>query len=126
MRLHLIATAGMTLIYGLPALLLLAGNDHFMAELAALGYPAYLAVLLGVSKLAALAAILLPFPTVLKEWAYAGLVFDAVAAIASRLLVGSAPVLILPALAALLLALASRRTRGGAGHARSCPMPKAA
>lgn len=41
-----------------------------------LGYPAYLVPFLGVAKIAGVIAILLPGLPRLKEWAYAGIVFD--------------------------------------------------
>ena len=47
-----------------------------VAGIVTLGYPAYFVVLLGVWKVLGAAAILAPrFPR-LKEWAYAGIVFD--------------------------------------------------
>jgi len=79
-----IATFATALLYGVPAVLLLMGNPHFMSELAALGYPAYFAVLLASAKFTALIVILAPRLPLVKEWAYAGLIFDAAAAIASR------------------------------------------
>lgn len=49
-----------------------------------LGYPAYFATILGVWKLLGAAAVLAPrFPR-LKEWAYAGIVFDLTGAAASH------------------------------------------
>jgi hypothetical protein len=56
-----------------------------------LGYPAYLVPFLGVAKLAALVAILVPGFRRLKEWAYAGLVIDLVGALYSHLAVGDGP-----------------------------------
>src|SRR5215510_9491751 len=53
-----------------------------------LGYPAYLLPFLGTTKILAVIAILFPgFPR-LKEWAYAGLVFDLVGAFYSHISVG--------------------------------------
>ena len=53
-----------------------------------LGYPTYFCVILGVWKLLGAATLLVPrFPR-LKEWAYAGILFDLTGAIASRLAVG--------------------------------------
>ena len=50
-----------------------------------LGYPAYLVPFLGIAKLLGILAILAPGFRRLKEWAYAGLVFDLVGAIYSHL-----------------------------------------
>jgi hypothetical protein len=54
----------------------------------ALGYPSYFAAMLGVAKLLGVAAIALPVPRVLREWAYAGFAFDVIAAIISLAVVG--------------------------------------
>jgi hypothetical protein len=53
-----------------------------------LGYPAYLLPFIGVAKLAGVAAVLAGSPKVMKEWAYAGLVFDLGGALYSHLSVG--------------------------------------
>jgi uncharacterized membrane protein YphA (DoxX/SURF4 family) len=56
-----------------------------------LGYPTYLLPFLGVAKILAIIAILYPgFPR-LKEWAYAGLVFDLLGAFYSHTSVGDGP-----------------------------------
>ena len=53
-----------------------------------LGYPAYLLPFIGVAKILGVIAILVPgFPR-LKEWAYAGLVFDLIGALYSHIAVG--------------------------------------
>jgi len=53
-----------------------------------LGYPAYLLPFLGVAKILGAITILVPkFPR-LKEWAYAGLVFDLIGAFYSHVSVG--------------------------------------
>lgn len=49
----------------------------------ALGYPEYFIVFIGVAKVLGSVAILIPGLKRLKEWAYAGLVFDLIAAIYS-------------------------------------------
>jgi hypothetical protein len=53
-----------------------------------LGYPTFLLPFLGAAKMLGVAAILLPGPRALKEWAYAGLVFDLSGALYSHLSVG--------------------------------------
>jgi|SRR5882724_118207 len=53
-----------------------------------LGYPAYFSPFIGVAKLLGAVAILIPgFPRI-KEWAYAGLAFDLIAATYSSIKVG--------------------------------------
>jgi DoxX-like family len=60
-------------------------------QMAHLGYPLYMLNILGVWKLGGGAAILLPrFPR-LKEWAYAGALFDFSGAVASHVFVGDGP-----------------------------------
>ena len=53
-----------------------------------LGYPAYLSPFLGVAKLLGVIAILVPGNARLKEWAYAGFVFDLSGAVYSGISVG--------------------------------------
>jgi hypothetical protein len=62
----------------------------FFAILMHLGYPAYFSIIIGVWKVLAAVAVLAPrFPR-LKEWAYAGMVFNMTGAAASHLAVGDA------------------------------------
>ena len=53
-----------------------------------LGYPAYLLLFLGTAKILGVIAVLLPDAGRLREWAYAGLVFDIIGALYSHLSVG--------------------------------------
>jgi uncharacterized membrane protein YphA (DoxX/SURF4 family) len=53
-----------------------------------LGYPLYFLVILGIWKLLGAVALVIPrFPR-LKEWAYAGVIFDLTGAVASQLASG--------------------------------------
>ncbi|MHB8813157.1 MAG: DoxX family protein [Steroidobacteraceae bacterium] len=56
-----------------------------------LGYPPYLLYILGVWKFGGAAVILLPSFRRLKEWAYAGAIFDFSGAVASHVFVGDGP-----------------------------------
>jgi hypothetical protein len=56
-----------------------------------LGYPAYLLPFLGIAKTLGVIAILAPVALWLKEWAYAGLIFDLIGAVYSHLAVGDPP-----------------------------------
>jgi hypothetical protein len=56
-----------------------------------LGYPPYLLPFIGIAKTLGVAAILVPGVPRLKEWAYAGLVFDLIGALYSHLAVGDPP-----------------------------------
>ena len=53
-----------------------------------LGYPSYLLPFIGVAKTLGVIAVLAPGVRRLKEWAYAGLVFDLTGALYSHLSVG--------------------------------------
>jgi hypothetical protein len=56
-----------------------------------LGYPTYLLPFLGTAKILGVVAVLVPIFRRLKEWAYAGLVFDLTGALYSHLSVGDPP-----------------------------------
>jgi uncharacterized membrane protein YphA (DoxX/SURF4 family) len=56
-----------------------------------LGYPIYLLPFLGIAKTLGVIAILAPAFPRLKEWAYAGLVFDLIGALYSHVSVGDPP-----------------------------------
>ena len=56
-----------------------------------LGYPTYLLPFLGTAKILAVIVILVPGVLWLKEWAYAGLIFDLIGASYSHLCVGDPP-----------------------------------
>lgn len=106
----------------------LSGAPDVAATMSHLGYPAYVAMILGAWKLLGAIAILAPGAGRVKEWAYAGIVFDLTGAIVSHASVGdsvaqyAAPIVLL-GLAATSWALrpASRRLAGAnevAPHSR--------
>ena len=72
---------------------------------AELGYPVYFIPFIGVAKVLGVLAILLPLSARIKEWAYAGLVFDLIGATFSIIAIGKLDwmFMILP----LFLAIAS-------------------
>jgi hypothetical protein len=79
-----------------------------------LGYPRYLLPFLGSAKAVGVMAVLVPGLTRLKEWAFAGLVFDLIGALFSHLSVGDGPNGWMPAAVGLLLvtgAYLTHRTR---------------
>jgi DoxX-like family len=93
-------------LFAVPGAALIAQVPHFVAEMARLGYPTYFLTLFGAFKVAGALVILAPRLPTLKEWAYAGLSFDIVGAIVSRISVGDPPITVaLPALIGALLAL---------------------
>jgi uncharacterized membrane protein YphA (DoxX/SURF4 family) len=82
-----------------------------LAGLAHLGYPAYLPLLLGTWKLLGVLALLAPrFPR-LKEWAYAGILFDLTGAAFSHAASGDGAADIAMPLAFLVLTIVSWRLR---------------
>jgi hypothetical protein len=71
-----------------------------------LGYPAYIIPFLGWAKLLGVVAILVPGYSILKEWAYAGLMYDILGAVYSVAAVGKAvglwaPMLVIPFVGAM-------------------------
>jgi uncharacterized membrane protein YphA (DoxX/SURF4 family) len=99
-------TTATALLFAVPGAALVARIPHFVDEMSRLQYPAYFLSLLGVAKLLGAAVILLPRLPRLKEWAYAGLLFDAVGAVVSRTAIGDEPVkLLLPILIGVLALL---------------------
>lgn len=91
-----IATA-LVLFFLLPgAIMNIMKTPDWIEVFKLLGYPEYLLPFLGVAKLSACVVIVLPQFNRLKEWAYAGIVFDLVGAIYSALMVnGFEPALLL-------------------------------
>jgi len=77
--------AAFMLLAAIPDVLMLPDAVTFFTHL---GYPAYLLPFIGVAKALGVAAILVPNFPKLKEWAYAGLVFDLVGAFYSHTAVG--------------------------------------
>jgi uncharacterized membrane protein YphA (DoxX/SURF4 family) len=78
-----------------------------LAGMTRLGYPSYLATLLGVWQLLGAVAILVPGLPRLKEWAYAGMFFDLSGAIVSHLVMADRLDKILGPLALLGVAIGS-------------------
>lgn len=72
--------AGFMAFSAVPDILLSPDAVQFITHL---GYPEYFIVFIGVAKLLGSAAILVPMFKKIKEWAYAGLFFDLIAAVYS-------------------------------------------
>ena len=93
--------SAMMLLSSIPNIL--AVPDAVDIVIKHLGYPTYFLPMIGVAKLAGAIAILIPgFPRV-KEWAYAGLIYDLVAAIYSAISVGDSVEKWLPILVPIIL-----------------------
>lgn len=83
-----IATAIICLVMGFGGYMDIRQPEEVVKEITHLGYPLYFATMLGVAKLLSVVALLIPkFPRV-KEWAYAGITFDLIAAFVSHLASG--------------------------------------
>jgi len=88
-----------------------------------LGFPAYFVTFLGVWKILGAIALLVPGMGLVKEWAYAGMVFDLTGAVVAVAVTGGAWWHVLAPLVVLALVVgswwlrpASRRVAGEAGR----------
>ncbi|MEO6283142.1 MAG: DoxX family protein [Dyadobacter sp.] len=80
-----IFTVSFALPLGTGSFFELSSNPDSILQYTRLGYPAYLAPFLGLARLLALIAIIAPGYPRLKEWAYAGLIFDVTGAAFSQI-----------------------------------------
>ncbi|MFN7118937.1 MAG: DoxX family protein [Saprospiraceae bacterium] len=83
-----IFTGLVVLLIGFGSIFDAIAAPEAVAYVTRLGYPAYLIPFLGVAKLLGIIAILIPGYPRLKEWAYAGLVFDLIGALYSHIAFG--------------------------------------
>lgn len=96
-------------ITGLFALFMLAAaipdifsTPEAIAVVKGMGYPVYLLPFLGIAKVLGVLAILISgFPKI-KEWAYAGLLFDVIGAAYSNIAIGASPANVMPAFIAIM------------------------
>jgi hypothetical protein len=103
-------------IYTFSAIMDLTGVGPAHQTMLHLGYPAYVATILGIWKAGAVVTLLSPRLARLKEWAYAGIVFDLSGGFVSHVATGDAlpkpiiPIVVLAlALTSYVLRPASRR-----------------
>jgi hypothetical protein len=93
---------------------------HIAQDMAHLGYPSYFMTILGIWKVLGAGVILAPRMPRLKEWAYAGMIFDLTGAAASRAVMRDGPptVIVPLAIAGLVVASWALRPSGRVvGHA---------
>lgn len=76
--------AAFMLFSAIPDIMMVEGAKVFMKHL---GYPLYFIPFIGVAKLLGSLAILIPSFKKIKEWAYAGLIFDLIGAVYSNIMV---------------------------------------
>jgi hypothetical protein len=104
--LYWVATALGALAFAVPGVLNLVRAPHIAHDMAELGYPPYFMTILGTWKVLGAMAILLPRSPRLKEWAYAGMIFDLTGAAASRAAMGhGAAMILVPLLIAAVVGL---------------------
>ena len=99
------------LLFTVPGAALLLHVPHFTQDMAQLGYPAYFLTILGVWKLLGATAIVWPGLPRLKEWAYAGMIFDLTSAVISRVVTGGDAIKILPPFLLVVIVILSWRLR---------------
>jgi uncharacterized membrane protein YphA (DoxX/SURF4 family) len=93
---------------------------HIAKDMAHLGYPAYFSTILGAWKILGAWAVAIPaFPRV-KEWAYAGMIFDLSGAAISRAVAGDGAAGVVPPLLVACLVVASWALRPEARVLRNC------
>lgn len=103
-------------VYAFSSIMDLTGVGPAKVTMAHLGYPEYVSTILGVWKAGAVLTLLLPRLPRLKEWAYAGILFDLTGGFVSHIATGDPlpkpiiPVVMLAlAMTSYLLRPASRR-----------------
>jgi len=102
-----IATVICALAFAVPGVANLLRLPHIAHDMYHLGYPDYFMSILGAWKMLAAVAILAPkFPR-LKEWAYAGMIFDLTGAAISRAAGGDGVVTVIIPLAIAAVVVAS-------------------
>lgn len=88
----------------------LTGNQMALDGLIHLGYPAYFSYILGVAKVLGIIGMWQPFVPTLREWAYAGFLFDLIGAFVSIVATGDPFSATTPVFVGLVLWLASYLT----------------
>lgn len=103
------STGIIALAFGSGGVAYLMGAETQLRGMAELGYPAYFVTILGVCKVLGALAIVTPrFPR-LREWAYAGIAFDLIAAAASHAAVGHGMAKVVAPLVVLAIMVVSWR-----------------
>lgn len=105
--LYWVFTVFLSIIMGTAGIILLFRLDGSLKVIHHLGYPVYFATLLGLTRLGGVAAVLLPVPKGVREWAYAGLTFDLLVTIFSILASGLRVASIIQPVIVLIVVLGS-------------------
>jgi len=102
-----LATALVAAAYFMGGYFDLTQPPDFFEEIGSLGYPAYFFLILGFWKVCAAVVLLLPSLPRLKEWAYAGILFNLTGATASHIFVKDPLGEILTPMIVLVIAIVS-------------------
>jgi uncharacterized membrane protein YphA (DoxX/SURF4 family) len=109
--LYWIATALAGLAFVMPGLGNLARAPSIAHDMAHLGYPSYFLTILGTWKILGAIVVLSPRLPRLKEWAYAGMIFDLTGAATSRAVMGDGAAMVFVPLLVAGVVLTSWRLR---------------
>ena len=109
--LYWLVTGAFCAFLGFSGLAHLLRLPFLVESMSALGYPVYVMSILGAAKLLGVIALLAPGRPLLKEWAYAGFVFNLLGATATHIFVGDPPSETAPPIFLLALAVASYALR---------------
>jgi len=109
-------TAIMSLVFLFSATMYLTQYDMVVGFYEHLGFPTWMIYPSAIAKLLAIVAIVTNLSTLLKEWAYAGLFFDAAMAIAAHSMAGDGLEGSVMAIVALIGVMGSRIFDGRLGR----------
>lgn len=84
-----VTTAIIAVIYFITGLGNILPFNHIAQDMAQLGYPIYFLKIIGTWKILAAISLIIPGNRRVKEWAYAGMMFDLTGAAASRYFAGN-------------------------------------
>jgi uncharacterized membrane protein YphA (DoxX/SURF4 family) len=99
-----ITTTVIAIIYFITGLGNILPVDHIARDMAHLGYPTYFLKIIGVWKMLGAIVVVIPKIPRIKEWAYAGMIFDLSGAAFSRFTIGDPlPQIIIPLCLATLV-----------------------
>jgi hypothetical protein len=83
-----VTTTLAVLVFAGSGIAMLVRHEHITADMKLMGYPAFFLSILGAWKVLGAVTVALPGLPRLKEWAYAGMIFDLTGAALSRVLGG--------------------------------------
>jgi hypothetical protein len=108
---YVVTTAISVVVFAGSGLANLVRAEHIANDMIHLGYPTYFMSVLGSWKVLGALVIALPRLPRLKEWAYAGMIFDLTGAAVSRAVLGDGMAIVLVPLGVAVLVLTSWAVR---------------